>query len=728
MKILLVDDDTGVIQSLLPVLKSIPDVEVRVAATGEKAIENAGAFGGPDLLVTDVVMEPIDGFTLRDQLKAKYPALRTVFITGYELSDYPKQTAGHTVLEKPVDANALRAAVLESASYSGLPGPVSTTASAGEQAAEMPSPSGANVTPGVSKLPPPPKSPEASPAPLPMNPSLKPKAAAVPRVTATPGIPSPSGAVAAIPKSPSTGDDRVVGMTLGAFRIVRKLGDGRWGGVYEAVQTTMGRTVAIDILAPHLQQDPEEKKKFISSASAKANVQHPLILSVYEAGEIEGYCYYAHEYVEGMNVAEMASKGVTIDEPQALQIVKVVTEAMSYITRNRMAHVPLQAHHVYLGVDGRPRVANLATRQQESQPSLQQEMATLSETVGSVLSGGQASDPGLEAMLVRMRRAGPTGYLSWAALMETVTSLEPKVVPADAFKLSQQDAAAIRAVEEARRRQRRTLVFNLVGVVVLSIAIGSLVYWKFFWRSGPGNVMIKIPAGAFVYQNGEKRSLPDFWIDEHEVTIGQYAEFLEYLRDHPATRFDHPNQPLGHRHEPPDWAIYYGRAKAKKPVRGFQPISLDSPMIAVDWWDAYAYAKWRGHRLPTEEEWEKAARGPDGNLYPWGNQFDPTKVNSAKDHQPKVPTGQGSMDGWNYWSPVEAVEGDRSYYGVMDMAGNVREWTASWDEDGKFPIVRGGSYESESNKTTDRVTDLPATTREEYLGFRTASSEEPTAD
>src|SRR4051794_21208236 len=111
MRILLVDDDSGVVQALLAILKPLPGHDIRVAMSGEKALENASALGGVDLLITDVVMDPMDGFTLRDQLLARYPNMRTILISGYDLSDYPEQTQHHQVLVKPVDAVALIAAV-----------------------------------------------------------------------------------------------------------------------------------------------------------------------------------------------------------------------------------------------------------------------------------------------------------------------------------------------------------------------------------------------------------------------------------------------------------------------------------------------------------------------------------------------------------------------------------------------------------------------------------------
>ena len=111
MRILLVDDDTAVIPALLAILKTLPGDEVRVATTGEKAVENAAALNGVDLLITDVVMEPMDGFTLRDHLVSLYPEMRTILISGYDLSDYPEQTQNHQLLTKPIDAEQLLAAV-----------------------------------------------------------------------------------------------------------------------------------------------------------------------------------------------------------------------------------------------------------------------------------------------------------------------------------------------------------------------------------------------------------------------------------------------------------------------------------------------------------------------------------------------------------------------------------------------------------------------------------------
>ncbi len=100
--------------------------------------------------------------------------------------------------------------------------------------------------------------------------------------------------------------------------------------------------------------------------------------------------------------------------------------------------------------------------------------------------------------------------------------------------------------------------------------------------------------------------------------------------------------------------------KKFRPDHSFPPEKADHPVTGISWHDAQAYAAWAGKRLPTEEEWEKAARGTDGRKWPWGNIFERGLCN----------LGSGT-------APVGSFEGDKSPYGVLDMAANVQEWTSS---------------------------------------------------
>jgi sulfatase modifying factor 1 len=167
--------------------------------------------------------------------------------------------------------------------------------------------------------------------------------------------------------------------------------------------------------------------------------------------------------------------------------------------------------------------------------------------------------------------------------------------------------------------------------------------------------MILIPAGEFLYGRKKKRLiLPEFWIDKTPVTNAEYARFVA----------DTGHMPPKH------W-------KGKTPPDEL----LDHPVTWVSWHDAAAYAEWAGKRLPTEEEWEKAARGSDGREYPWGDRFDPSRCNTKESGiRNSTPVGQ--------YSP----QGD-SPYGCVDMAGNVWEWTAS-DFDKSNKVLRGGSWDN----------------------------------
>jgi hypothetical protein len=171
-----------------------------------------------------------------------------------------------------------------------------------------------------------------------------------------------------------------------------------------------------------------------------------------------------------------------------------------------------------------------------------------------------------------------------------------------------------------------------------------------------GKEMVRIPAGEFLYgKKKEKIILDEYWIDRTPVTNAEYARFVAAA---------------GHE-TPKHW-------------QGQMPLDTiaDHPVGYVSWHDAKAYADWAGLRLPTEQEWEKAARGTDGREYPWGNEWRDDHCNtSASRIRATTPVGR--------FSP----QGD-SPYGCVDMAGNVREWTVAHTRFLFFidRVVRGGSW------------------------------------
>ncbi|RYD74956.1 MAG: response regulator, partial [Verrucomicrobiaceae bacterium] len=448
MRILLVDDDTSVIQALLAVLKTLPGHEVRAATTGEKALEHAASMGGVDLLITDVVMDPMDGFTLCTQMMERYPATKTIFISGFDLSDYTDSLQHYQVLQKPIAAQDLLGAVqkefapprpvatpvaatpravavatpaVQPRAVAATPravaaaAPVATVVAAQPRvAAAVPAqPVTAQAQPQVTAAP------KAIPAQQPQRPSAADIRSATQPVLVTPKSAASSATIEAAALSDLDSSAGLIGHVIGGYQIVTQLGEGRWGTVYAAVQTSINRPVGLKILDPQRAKDDEQKQRFIADARAKANVQHPSILAVYEAGAAGGWIFYTHEYVDGHNLSELAQAGRTFDELTLLKILRAVADGFIYLTRNNVAHAPLEASDIYLSVDGQPRLANLATSQLEQTPSPEQEISSLGHAI-LPLTSQDSITPGLRALLTRMVQGGPAGVTAWGALLQAV--------------------------------------------------------------------------------------------------------------------------------------------------------------------------------------------------------------------------------------------------------------------------------------------------------------------
>jgi formylglycine-generating enzyme required for sulfatase activity len=222
--------------------------------------------------------------------------------------------------------------------------------------------------------------------------------------------------------------------------------------------------------------------------------------------------------------------------------------------------------------------------------------------------------------------------------------------------------------------------------------------------------MVLIPAGPFTMgQDGSKPKngpahqvdLPAFEIDRFEVTNDEFAQFAEQT---------------GY--------LTYAEQNNKKSWRDVAEGRGNHPVVYVTWNDAVAYCEWAGKHLPTEAEWEKAARGDDGRVYPWGNEFVAENGNFY----------EGGVRGT---TAVGSYPTGASPYGVEDMAGNVREWVedyflaypgAAADADPFFGeenrVNRGGGWfdgeEGEVVTTYNRNAGPPDISANDDIGFRCA--------
>ncbi len=232
---------------------------------------------------------------------------------------------------------------------------------------------------------------------------------------------------------------------------------------------------------------------------------------------------------------------------------------------------------------------------------------------------------------------------------------------------------------------------------------------------GDGRTMVLIPAGIFPMGGEEEGDFDEqpqriiflsaYYIDQYEVTNKDYKRFATMLKR------KIPEIPVFE----DDVTLLMGD---------------DQPVVGVTWIDAVAYCKWAGNRLPTEAEWEKAARGTDGRTWPWGDRFDARLVN-----------GRDEKDGFRYSAPVGRFESGRSFYGLYDMGGNVSEWVSDWYDQfyyktaplenpkgpevpdiNKVLVYRGGSYMSNAHdlRVSKRFGGAHPERGESTVGFRCA--------
>lgn len=218
--------------------------------------------------------------------------------------------------------------------------------------------------------------------------------------------------------------------------------------------------------------------------------------------------------------------------------------------------------------------------------------------------------------------------------------------------------------------------------------------------------MVEIPAGTFIMGSDEgdpedapahEVDLPAFEIDKFEVTNADFAVFADET---------------GY--------VTFAEKQGVSSWRDEWGIGEDNhPVVAVTWDDAQAYCEWLGKRLPSEAEWEKAARGEDGRIFPWGDAWDPNKANVKE-------------RGLRGTSAVGSFSDGVSPYGAEDVIGNVWEWTADWyqpypgntTEDAyygeQFRVTRGGGwFDEEAQATTfNRNAADPNKTANDDLGFR----------
>ena len=239
-----------------------------------------------------------------------------------------------------------------------------------------------------------------------------------------------------------------------------------------------------------------------------------------------------------------------------------------------------------------------------------------------------------------------------------------------------------------RRRTTRWRIMAAIAATACAVAQSPVSATQLASKEIDPVPMVTIPAGEFLMGNPEGKGRVDEWpqrsvyldtfaIDQVEVTNERYMAFVTI------TGYRNPPNP-------------YGTGPLLS-AKGIEQL----PVVQTTWYDAKAYCSWAKKRLPTEAEWEKAARGTDGRLFPWGDE--PATLKRANFER--------EWEDEKTLYPVGSLPGGDSPYGVKDMAGNAREWVSDWydpdyykhapdrnpqgpDKKGVVRSIRGGSWHS----------------------------------
>lgn len=492
----------------------------------------------------------------------------------------------------------------------------------------------------------------------------------------------------------------------GRYRLDRVLGRGGMGTVFLATDVKLGRSVAIKALPPNTREYLGDER-FQREVRLVAALSHPNIVALFEADEVDGCLYYVMQYIEGETLADRLRRQGPLPVDEALQIVAEIGDALQYAHERGLVHRDVKPANILLA-RGHALLADFGIAKEtdagaerltgtgvgvgtaeymspeqtagERRVDARSDVYALGAVLFEMLVGEPPfTGPNVQAIVSRIMAAQPQP-------IRTVRSTVPLHVEAAVFAALAKTPAdrppsarvfVDRLVRPtAERRIRAPGRRWIVGASAITLAILAVFVVSRAGRPTSPAGMVLIPGGTFRLFGGEcPRCLPardvrleSFYMDRTEVPVAAYDRY-----------------------------VAAGQAPAPWRVRPADSL----PATGVLWAEAAGYCRWRDSlaRLPSEEEWEAAARGLLGQLYPWGPSWEGGRAN-ANNLRPGL-------------APVGTFPSGGTAAGVQDLIGNAWEWTAS-PAQAQY-VIRGGAFNSPGTVATGLYRASLAATAPESL-------------
>ncbi|MEO7724641.1 MAG: DUF4388 domain-containing protein [Chthoniobacterales bacterium] len=390
MHLLIVHREAEIGLALQTMIQEYTSHRADCVTTDGPALEWAAQAGSCDLLVTQLESEGVDGLTMAGSLGERFPGLHTFFLPSYPLAAQRLEIANTKIFPEPIGGELLLQAIertdagrggpdlfqiidlLQMCCLSGKSGGVQLVVGSdagvvylrnGElRHAETQQARGLEAIYEMLRWGDAEFAYDANANPAEQSIEIGWDAALIEVVmrereeqALRPGVAGSEISAALLPPEPD-----LTGQQFGTYAVGRKLTESFWDKVYEAEQTSIGRAVALHVLRNSLREHPERAQEFLDTASANANIRHPAILPVYEAGEYEGTYFYAREFVVGRTIYEIKARGHTIPETTALRVVRAVAEALAHLDDHGIVHAPLRLSRIFLTPNDECRLADVA--------------------------------------------------------------------------------------------------------------------------------------------------------------------------------------------------------------------------------------------------------------------------------------------------------------------------------------------------------------------------------